>query len=247
MIRAISHALPVTSNTTRSSLARLCANRLEHFRARRDPARRSHLALPRRSRPRRSRGARPARSLSPLAPFVDITDDSGEPWANDTDGSALAAQPGQSQGRPPKCRARRPSSKAACPRCVLPKAPRTQCPDRNPRPGRSPRPYFHAPNWARLGRLGYVAEIRRRAAAKLWHDAPVISRLEAAMPLAMAALFVVYSRAGTSWERSPGRCFSRSLSPSRGGSSIGSREALHGPMLGVARRETASDATAGPR
>jgi hypothetical protein len=35
---------------------------------------------------------------SHFAPFVDITDDSGELWANDTDGSALAAQPGQSQG-----------------------------------------------------------------------------------------------------------------------------------------------------
>jgi len=33
-----------------------------------------------------------------LAPSVDDTDDSGELWANDTDGSALAAQPGQSQG-----------------------------------------------------------------------------------------------------------------------------------------------------
>ena len=39
----------------------------------------------------------------------------------------------------------RPSSKAACPRCVLPKAPRTEFPDRNRRPGRSPRAYFHAP------------------------------------------------------------------------------------------------------
>jgi hypothetical protein len=38
----------------------------------------------------------------------------------------------------------RPSSKAACPRYVIPKPPRTECPDRNPRPGRSPRPYFHA-------------------------------------------------------------------------------------------------------
>jgi hypothetical protein len=38
--------------------------------------------------------------------------------------SALAAQPDRSQGRPPnKARARSPSSKTACPPCVLPEAP----------------------------------------------------------------------------------------------------------------------------
>ena len=45
--------------------------------------------------------------------------------ANDIDGSALAAQPGKSQGRPLNARApTRPSSKTACPACVLPRAPR---------------------------------------------------------------------------------------------------------------------------
>ena len=45
-------------------------------------------------------------------------------WANDIDGSALAAQPGKSQGRPTKSPgSTRPSRKTACPACVLPKAP----------------------------------------------------------------------------------------------------------------------------
>src|SRR3954447_9694355 len=45
-------------------------------------------------------------------------------WANDIDGSALAAQPGKSQGRPMKSPgSTRPSRKTACPACVLPKVP----------------------------------------------------------------------------------------------------------------------------
>ncbi len=48
-------------------------------------------------------------------------------WANDIDGSALAAQPGKSQGRPMKSPgSTRPSRKTACPACVLPRRPLSQ-------------------------------------------------------------------------------------------------------------------------
>jgi hypothetical protein len=97
MIRAISHALPVTSNTTRSSVAKLCAN--SSMTSGRVPIRPAD-----RTRPcsaiatsQKSRCTSSPIALT-FAPFVDDTDDSGEQWANDTDGSALAAQPGQSQG-----------------------------------------------------------------------------------------------------------------------------------------------------
>src|SRR6266498_5673460 len=44
-------------------------------------------------------------------------------WTNDIDGFGLGAQPGGSQGRPLKSRARGPSRKAACPSCVSPESP----------------------------------------------------------------------------------------------------------------------------
>jgi len=44
-------------------------------------------------------------------------------WTNDIDGFGLGAQPGGSQGRPLKSRARSPSRKAACPSCVSPESP----------------------------------------------------------------------------------------------------------------------------
>src|SRR3954447_21802803 len=45
-------------------------------------------------------------------------------WANDSDGSALPAQPGKSQGRPMKSPgSNTPIAQTACPACVLPKAP----------------------------------------------------------------------------------------------------------------------------
>src|SRR3954464_8811432 len=96
MIRAISHALPVTSNTPVIA-AQALREQLDHLRARRDPPRGSHLApLGDRDLTEVTVHIQPDRSH--FAPFADITDDSGELWANDTDGSALAAQPGQSQG-----------------------------------------------------------------------------------------------------------------------------------------------------
>ena len=101
---------------------------------------------PRRSRPRRSRDEHPALLLAPVLLAVD--DEQENRWANDIDGSALAAQPGKSQGRPMKSPgSNRPSSKPACPACVLPEGP---CPSR---PNLSPPPddtsafseQFHAP------------------------------------------------------------------------------------------------------
>src|SRR5687768_10180597 len=95
MIRAISHALPVT--TTRSTPARLCANSSNTSgRVAIRPADRtlpaSAIATSQKSRC----------TSNPIAltctPLADNTDEPGEPWANDTDGYALAAQPGQSQG-----------------------------------------------------------------------------------------------------------------------------------------------------
>ena len=81
----------------------------------------SATGRPRRSPPRRSRGGHPALPLSLISsPSLN----SGEPVANGIDGSALAAQPGKSQGRPlrkPGLEAHR--AKTACPACVLPKAP----------------------------------------------------------------------------------------------------------------------------
>src|SRR5215204_1058356 len=45
-------------------------------------------------------------------------------WANDIDGSALAAQPGKSQGRPLKTSGSKPIvQETACPACVLPEGP----------------------------------------------------------------------------------------------------------------------------
>src|SRR5215204_6492625 len=44
-------------------------------------------------------------------------------WANDIDGSALAAQPGTSQGRPLKSPGAKPIAQAAGPTCVSPNGP----------------------------------------------------------------------------------------------------------------------------
>src|SRR3954454_3232653 len=132
MIRAISHALAVTSNTTWSSVSRLWANSSSTSgRATIRPAERtspaSAIATSQKSRC----------TSNPIAltvsPLVD-NDVSGEPWANDTDGYALVAQPGQWQGRPPISPGSNTHRRiAACPRCVLPTAPdpsdRTLSPD----------------------------------------------------------------------------------------------------------------------
>src|SRR5215211_4681667 len=74
-------------------------------------------------------------------------------WANDIDGSALAAQPGKSQGRPLNTRAQSPSSKTACPACVLPKAPRPSRPNlsRPPDVTRSPQRAVSCPETEQRG------------------------------------------------------------------------------------------------
>jgi len=122
MIRAISHALPVTYNTTRSSVVRLCAKSSNTSgRVAIRPAERtrpsSALATSQKSRCTSSPIA------LTIAPFVDDNDDTGELWANDTDGSALAAQPGQSQGRPPKPRALTPIVESGLPALRSPEGP----------------------------------------------------------------------------------------------------------------------------
>src|SRR4051812_8437616 len=143
MIRAIFHGLPVTSSATRSSAARLAANASSTSgRVAIRPADRtlpsSAIATTQKSRC----------TSSPIAltraPFADVND-TGEPWANDTDGSALAAQPGQSQGRPPNCRALTPILESGLPTLRSPEGPESQFPDRNPRPGRRPRDAFSCP------------------------------------------------------------------------------------------------------
>src|SRR4051794_14215676 len=74
-------------------------------------------------------------------------------WANDIDGSALAAQPGKSQGRPLKSsgsNTHRPET--AYPTCVLPRGPYPSQPNlRRPPDVRSPlKKQFHAPTSASL-------------------------------------------------------------------------------------------------
>ena len=126
MMRAISQALPVTSSATWSCTSRLCANS---------------------SSASGSVSIRPAERSSPsfddrhLAEIaVDVQRHCSQPrpplvgdwklenrWANDIDGSVLAAQPGKSQGRPLKSSGSKPIvQQTACPACVLPKGPSSQ-------------------------------------------------------------------------------------------------------------------------
>jgi hypothetical protein len=112
---------------------------LKRLRCRRDPPGRAQPAL------------RDDRHLAEIAMHVQryrshlvllaVVDHDENRWANDIDGSALAAQPGKSQGRPPKSPgSTRPSSKTACPTCVLPESPSSQSAEPKPAAGhhRSP-------------------------------------------------------------------------------------------------------------
>jgi hypothetical protein len=63
----------------------------------------------------------PDRSHHTLPPLAEHNRENK--WANDTDGFALEAQPGQSQERPLKSRARSPSRKNALPNMRSPKTP----------------------------------------------------------------------------------------------------------------------------
>jgi hypothetical protein len=121
MLRAISHAFPHTSNTTRSSAARLAAN--SSMTSGRVTIRPADRTLPS-SAMATSQKSRCTSSPIDLTrtPFAEF-DDTGEPRANDTDGSALAAQPGQSQRRPPNSRALTPIVESGLPTMRSPKGP----------------------------------------------------------------------------------------------------------------------------
>ena len=122
-IRAISHAFPVTSKATRSSGHKLPAN----------SSRRSGLVSTRpaeRTSPsstiatsQKSRCTSNPTDLTP-PPSKSLNTGREKQWANDTDGSALEAQPDKSQGRPLKSPgSTRPSRKPACPYAFSQRAP----------------------------------------------------------------------------------------------------------------------------
>jgi hypothetical protein len=83
--------------------------------------------------------------------LLAVDDDGENRWANDIDGSALAAQPGKSQGRPLKSPGSKPIAQSGLPNLRSPKGP---CPSR---PNLSPSPdntgafkeQFHAARSAR--------------------------------------------------------------------------------------------------
>jgi hypothetical protein len=162
-IRAIAHALPVTSNATWSRASRLCAKSssacgVVAIR----PAERSRpsatIATSQKSRWTSSATALTSPPHCRLSTLENW-------WANDIDGSALAAQPGKSQGRPLKS----PGSKAHRPKrpaqpALSQKAPRPSQPNLSPPPDTTGtvKEQFHAPTsgstgvalWAALRTLG---------------------------------------------------------------------------------------------
>jgi hypothetical protein len=100
-MRAISQALPVTSSATWSRTSRLCANSssVSGLVSIRPPERSSACSTSATSQ--KSRWTSSAHCSQFRPPLV--TDWKPENrWANDIDGSALAAQPGKSHGRPMK-------------------------------------------------------------------------------------------------------------------------------------------------
>jgi hypothetical protein len=128
--------VPAHLNATRSSELRLAANnsktsgRVAILPAERtEPA--SAIATAQKSQ-MHIQPDRPHRT-----PFVEFTD-TGKPWANDTGGSALAAQPGSRRGGHRTLGLSRPPSQAAC-HAAFSRRPLIQVPDRHPRPGRRPR------------------------------------------------------------------------------------------------------------
>ncbi len=137
MMRAISHAPPVTSTTTRS-----CGPRL--------PAKSSSDSG--------VVSIRPGGSDLPVLDDRDLTEATvniqtdrshllllllwlllGENrWANDSDGFVLSAPPGKSQGRPPKSRARSPSTRTGLPSLRSPRRPLSRSAERRSGPRRQP-------------------------------------------------------------------------------------------------------------
>ena len=158
-IRAISHALPVTSNATQSRGSRLCANSSNASGLRLDPARRAQPAL------------RDDRHLAEVAMHIQryrshlillaVVDEQENRWANDIDGSALAAQPGKSQGRPLKSPgSNSPIVQTGLPNLRSPKGPSSQSAEPKPPPDTTGafKEQFHAP---RSGGGRYAARARQ--------------------------------------------------------------------------------------
>ena len=121
MIRAISHALPVTSNATQSRGSRLCANSS-------NASGRVSIRPAERSRPsatiatsQKSRCTSSATALT--CPPRSSSIEQENRWANDIDGSALAAQPGKSQGRPLKSPGSKPIVQTGLPSLRSPRKP----------------------------------------------------------------------------------------------------------------------------
>src|SRR3954451_9522675 len=143
-IPAIAHALPVTSNATQSRGSKLCANSFSSWgRLLMRPADRSRPA----STVATAQKSRWISSATALSLFLLAVDDGENRWANDTDGPALAPQPGKSQGRPLKSPGSKPIAQNGLPSLRSPEGP---CPSR-PTLGRQPdgrrrlQEQFHAP------------------------------------------------------------------------------------------------------
>src|ERR687891_2613784 len=85
---------------------------------------------------------------SPVPPFIAV-DQQGTGGQNDTDGFVLEAQPGRSQGRPPKSRARSPSRKYRPAQPAFPKEPLSQSAEPTAEPGQQPHGDSFMPRTAR--------------------------------------------------------------------------------------------------
>src|SRR3954453_18456792 len=99
--------------------------------------------------------------------LLAVGDERENRWANDIDGSALAAQPGKSQGRPLKRPGSKPIVQNGLPNLRSPDGP---CPSRPPL-GRRPdgsgpfKEHFHAPNCeSKAGGTGAVLAVLARGA-----------------------------------------------------------------------------------
>ena len=180
MIRAISQALPVTSSATWSCASRLCANSssASGFVSIRPAERSSPSSTIATSQKSRWTSSATALTSSLLA-VVDSKQENR--WANDIDGSALAAQPGKSQGRPLKSPGSSPSSKTACPACVLPEGPSSQSTEPKPTTGHHGafRAQFHAPNLSsgrHVARTCWLPLPRMRASPPVRSSRPLGTR-----------------------------------------------------------------------
>src|SRR5215204_5103189 len=88
-------------------------------------------------------------------------------WANDTDGFVLTAQPGRSQGRPPKTRAQSPSRKKRPAQPAFPKEPLSRSTETTAEPGQQPfKRQFHGPKGESAGRRSWRRSLGERAATR---------------------------------------------------------------------------------